>query len=69
MGSILDLYCLGGGGKKGYFEHPVAYEAQHAVALRMKRAIRYFDRIFLIGLTATDERPGKCKLETVFDGL
>ena len=53
----------------GYFEHPVAYEAQHAVALRMKRAIRYFDRIFLIGLTATDERPGKCKLETVFDGL
>ena len=41
-------------------------EAHHAVAPVLKRVIQYFDTDFTIGLTATDQRPDKKKLETVF---
>ena len=41
-------------------------EAHHAVALVLKRVIQYFDTDFTIGLTATDQRPDRKKLETVF---
>ena len=43
-----------------------ADEAHHAVAPVLKRVIQYFDTDFTIGLTATDQRPDKKKLETVF---
>ena len=32
----------------------------------LKRVIQYFDTEFMIGITATDQRPDKKKLETVF---
>ena len=41
-------------------------EAHHAVAPVLKRVIQYFDTDFTIGLTATDQRPDRKKLETVF---
>ena len=41
-------------------------EAHHAVAPVLKRVIQYFDTEFTIGLTATDQRPDKKKLESVF---
>ncbi|SEA76198.1 Helicase conserved C-terminal domain-containing protein [Oribacterium sp. KHPX15] len=41
-------------------------EAHHAVAPILKRVIQYFETDFTIGLTATDQRPDKKKLETVF---
>lgn len=41
-------------------------EAHHAVAPVLKRVIQYFNSDFTIGLTATDQRPDKKKLETVF---
>jgi hypothetical protein len=43
-----------------------ADEAHHAVAPVLKRVIQYFDTEFTIGLTATDQRPDKKKLESVF---
>lgn len=43
-----------------------ADEAHHAVAPVLKRVIQYFNTGFTIGLTATDQRPDKKKLETVF---
>lgn len=52
--------------------HPKAYdyivvdEAHHAVAPMLKRVVQYFDPKFMVGLTATDERPDKKKLESVF---
>ncbi len=49
-----------------YFNYIVVDEAHHAVAPVWKRMIQYFDTEFLIGLTATDERPDKKKLETLF---
>lgn len=49
-----------------YFDYIVVDEAHHAVAPGLKRAIQYFEPEFLIGLTATDQRPDKRKLETVF---
>lgn len=49
-----------------YFDYIVVDEAHHAVAPVLKRTIQYFDPSFLVGLTATDERPDKKKLETVF---
>ena len=41
-------------------------EAHHAVSPVLKRVIQYFTPDFLIGLTATDQRPDKKKLETIF---
>ena len=41
-------------------------KSHHAVAPVLKRVIQYFNTDFTIGLTATDQRPDKKKLETVF---
>ncbi len=49
-----------------YYNYLVVDEAHHAVAPVLKRVIQYFDTDFTIGLTATDQRPDKKKLETVF---
>ena len=49
-----------------HFDYIVIDEAHHAVVPALKRAIQYFDPAFLVGLTATDERPDKKRLETVF---
>ena len=49
-----------------YFNYIVVDEAHHAVAPMLKRVIQYFDADFMIGLTATDERPDKLKLESIF---
>ena len=52
-----------------FFLRPIltyANEAHHAVAPVLKRVIQYFNTGFTIGLTATDQRPDKKKLETVF---
>ena len=43
-----------------------ADEAHHAVAPILKRVIQYYDTDFTVRLTATDQRPDKKKLETVF---
>jgi hypothetical protein len=49
-----------------YYSYVVVDEAHHAVAPVLKRVIQYFDADFTVGLTATDQRPDKKKLETVF---
>ncbi len=49
-----------------YYDYLVVDEAHHAVAPVLKRVIQYYDTDFLIGLTATDQRPDRKKLETVF---
>lgn len=49
-----------------HFTYIVVDEAHHAVAPVIKRVIQYFTPQFMIGLTATDQRPDKQKLETVF---
>lgn len=49
-----------------YYNYLVVDEAHHSVAPVLKRVIQYFNPDFLIGLTATDDRPDKKKLETVF---
>lgn len=49
-----------------HFDYIVIDEAHHAVAPALKRAIQHFDPQFLIGLTATDQRPDKLRLEEVF---
>ncbi len=51
---------------QNYFNYIVVDEAHHAVAPISKRVIQYFEPEFLIGLTATDQRPDKKKLESVF---
>ena len=48
------------------YSYIVADEAHHAVAPTYKRVIQYFSPDFLIGLTATDQRPDKKKLESIF---
>lgn len=48
------------------YSYIVIDEAHHAVAPMLKRVIQYFIPEFMIGLTATDQRPDKKKLETVF---
>lgn len=48
------------------YDYIVADEAHHAVAETYKRVIQHFSPKFLIGLTATDERPDKKRLETIF---
>lgn len=49
-----------------YYNYLVVDEAHHAVAPVLKRVIQYYNTDFTIGLTATDQRPDKKKLETVF---
>lgn len=49
-----------------YYTYLVVDEAHHAVAPVLKRVIQYFHTEFTVGLTATDQRPDKKKLETVF---
>ena len=49
-----------------YFSYIVIDEAHHAVAPVLKRVIQHFTPDFLIGLTATDQRPDKKKLESIF---
>lgn len=49
-----------------HFSYIVIDEAHHAVAPALKRTIQHFDPAFLVGLTATDERPDKKRLESVF---
>lgn len=49
-----------------YYKYLVVDEAHHAVAPVLKRVIQYYDTDFTVGLTATDQRPDKKKLETVF---
>lgn len=49
-----------------YYNYLVVDEAHHAVAPVLKRVIQYFNADFTIGLTATDQRPDKKKLEAVF---
>jgi superfamily II DNA or RNA helicase len=48
------------------YSYIVIDEAHHAVAPMMKRVIQYFTPEFMVGLTATDQRPDKKKLESVF---
>ncbi len=49
-----------------FYSYMAVDEAHHAVAPILKRVIQYFETDFTIGLTATDQRPDKKKLETVF---
>lgn len=49
-----------------HYNYMVVDEAHHAVAPVLKRVIQYFNPDFTIGLTATDQRPDKKKLESVF---
>lgn len=49
-----------------YYNYIVVDEAHHAVAPMLKRVIQYYEADFTVGLTATDHRPDKKKLETVF---
>lgn len=49
-----------------YYNYIVVDEAHHAVAPILKRVVQYYNADFTIGLTATDQRPDKKKLETVF---
>ncbi len=48
------------------YTYIVIDEAHHGVAPMLKRVIQYFTPEFMIGLTATDQRPDKKKLESVF---
>ena len=50
------------------YDYIVVDEAHHAVAPVLKRTIQFFDPSFLIGLTATDQRPDKKKLESILKG-
>jgi len=49
-----------------YYNYMVVDEAHHAVAPVLKRVIQYYNTEFTVGLTATDQRPDKKKLEAVF---
>ena len=51
---------------QNHFSYIVIDEAHHAVAPVLKRVIQHFTPEFLIGLTATDQRPDKKKLESIF---
>ena len=48
------------------YTYIVIDEAHHAVAPMLKRVIQYFTPEFMVGLTATDQRPDKKKLESIF---
>lgn len=49
-----------------HYAYVVIDGAHHAVAPTTKRVIQHFTSDFLIGLTATDERMDKKRLESVF---
>jgi superfamily II DNA or RNA helicase len=49
-----------------YYDYIIIDEAHHAVAPAIKKVITYFNPKFLLGLTATDKRLDKKKLEDVF---
>ena len=51
---------------KDAYDYIVIDEAHHAVAPMLKRVIQYFTPDFMIGLTATDQRPDKKRLESIF---
>ena len=51
-----------------YYNYLIVDEAHHAVAPILKRVIQYFEPEFLLGLTATDQRPDRKRLEGVFGG-
>ncbi len=51
-----------------YYNYVIVDEAHHAVAPILKRVIQYFEPEFLLGLTATDQRPDRKRLEGVFGG-
>lgn len=48
------------------YSYIVIDEAHHAVAPMLKRVIQYFTPEFMVGLTATDQRPDKKRLESIF---
>lgn len=48
------------------YHYIVIDEAHHAVAPMLKRVIQYFTPEFMVGLTATDQRPDRKKLESIF---
>ena len=49
-----------------YYDYIIFDEAHHAQASNCKATIQYFNPKFLIGLTATDERLDRKKLEDIF---
>lgn len=49
-----------------HYDYIVIDEAHHAVAPVLKRVIQHFEPRFMIGITATDQRPDRKKLESVF---
>lgn len=51
---------------RDYYSYIVVDEAHHAVAPMLKRVIQYYAPELLIGLTATDQRPDKKRLEEIF---
>lgn len=51
---------------RDYYSYIVVDEAHHAVAPMLKRVIQYYAPKFLVGLTATDQRPDKKRLEEIF---
>lgn len=51
---------------RDYYSYIVVDEAHHAVAPMLKRVIQYYSPEFLVGLTATDQRPDKKRLEEIF---
>ena len=51
---------------RDYYSYFVVDEAHHAVAPMLKRVIQYYAPEFLVGLTATDQRPDKKRLEEIF---
>ena len=51
---------------RDYYSYIVVDEAHHAVAPMLKRVIQYYTPEFLVGLTATDQRPDKKRLEEIF---
>ena len=52
---------------RDYYSYIVVDEAHHAVAPMLKRVIQYYAPEFLVGLTATDQRPDKKRLEEIFE--
>ena len=51
---------------RDHYSYIVVDEAHHAVAPMLKRLIQYYAPEFLAGLTATDQRPDKKRLEEIF---
>lgn len=51
---------------RDYYSYIVVDEAHHAVAPMLKRVIQYYAPEFLVGLTATDQRADKKRLEEIF---